>query len=282
MCRRLASSAKGTPHGSAMSDWLLNLPVLWMAVVVFAATYLLAAGIYWVVTRLAVNDRARAFKAVSPGMLPPLGILFALLVGFIAVEVWNNYDKAKVAVATEASALRAIVLLAGTFPEEQKTRIYALIDRHIEEAINKEWPAMARQQATLSTLRANALIELLQDTLTLKPADESQRLAQSEVIKALQTAADARRQRIVVSQSTVGRVKWAGILLMGLCTLVAIAMVHSDNRLTCAIAMTLFAIGIALSLLLIAAYSRPFTGEISVRPDLLKQVITSGQPSSNP
>jgi Protein of unknown function (DUF4239) len=137
---------------------------------------------------------------------------------------------------------------------------------------------MARQQATLATLRANALIELLQDTLTLKPADESQRLAQSEVIKALQTAADARRQRIVVSQSTVGRVKWAGILLMGLCTLVAIAMVHSDNRLTCAIAMTLFAIGIALSLLLIAAYSRPFTGEISVRPDLLKQVITSGTP----
>jgi hypothetical protein len=258
-----------------MSDWLLTLPVLWMAVAVFAATYLLAAGIYWVVTRLAVNDRARAFKAVSPGMLPPLGILFALLVGFIAVEVWSNFDKAKGSVASEASALRAVVLLAGTFPEEQKARIYALIDRHIEEAINKEWPAMARQQATLSTLRANALIEALQDVLTLKPANDSQRATQPEMVKALQTALDARRQRIVVSQS-MGRVKWAGILLQGLCTLVAIAMVHSDNRLTCAIALTLFATGIALSLLLIAAYSRPFTGEISVRPDLLKQVITSG------
>jgi hypothetical protein len=168
------------------------------------------------------------------------------------------------------------VLLAGTFPEEQKTRIYALIDRHIEEAITKEWPAMAQQRATLSTLRANALIEALQDVLTLKPADDSQRTAQPEMIKALQAALDARRQRIVVSQSTVGWVKWAGILLQGLCTLIAIAMVHSDNRLTCAIAMTLFATGIALSLLLIAAYSRPFTGEISVRPDLLKQVITSG------
>ena len=259
-----------------MMDWLLNLPVLWMAVVVFAATFLLAASIYWVVTRLAVNDRARAFKAVSPGMLPPLGILFALLVGFIAVEVWNNFDKAKVAVASEASALRAVVLLAGNFPEEQKTRIYALIDRHIEEAMNKEWPAMAQHRATLSTLRANALIEALHDTLTLKPADDIQRTAQPEMVKALQMALDARRQRIVVSQSAVGTVKWAGILLQGLCTLVAIAMVHSDNRLACAIAMTLFGTGIALSLLLIAAYSRPFTGEISVGPDLLKQVITSG------
>ena len=112
--------------------------------------------------------------------------------------------------------------------------------------------------------------------LTLKPADDSQRIAQPEMMKALHTALDARRQRIVVSQSAVGRVKWAGILLQGFCTLIAIAMVHSDNRLTCAIALTLFATGIALSLLLIAAYSRPFTGEISVRPDLLKQVITSG------
>ena len=126
-----------------MGDWLLNLPLLWMAVVVFAATYLLTASIYWVVTRLAVDDRARAFKALSPGLLSPLGILFALLVGFIAVEVWNNFDKAKAAVATEASALRAVVVLAGTFPEEQKTHIYALVDRHIEEAVNEVWPAMA-------------------------------------------------------------------------------------------------------------------------------------------
>jgi hypothetical protein len=263
-------------HRRQMSDWLLNLPVLWIAVVVFAATYLLAAIVYLVVTSLAVDDRARAFKAVSPGMLPPLGILFALLVGFIAVEVWNNFDKAKLAVASEASALRAVVLLAGTFPDEQKIRIYALIDRHIDEAMNKEWPAMAQQQATLSTLRANALIEALHEVLTLKPADDRQRIVQPEMVKALESALDARRQRIIVSQSAVGKVKWAGILLQGLCTLIAIAMVHSDNRLTSAIALTLFATGIALSLLLIAAYSRPFTGEISVKPDLLKQVITNG------
>ena len=160
----------------------------------------MAASIYLVVTRLAVNERARAFKAVSPGMLPPLGILFALLVGFIAVEVWGNFDKAKAAVATEASALRAVVLLAGTFPEEQKTRIYALINRHIDEAVNKEWPEMAQQRATLSTL-PTALIEELHDTLSLKPADESQRAAQPEMVKALHTALDARRQRIVISES---------------------------------------------------------------------------------
>jgi hypothetical protein len=85
---------------------------------------------------------------------------------------------------------------------------------------------------------------------------------------------EARRQRIVVSQSSISSVKWVAIPLQGMCALIAIAMVHGDNLLTCAIALTLFAT-VAISVLMIATYTGPFTGEISVGPDLLQQVITS-------
>ena len=68
-----------------MGDWLLNLSLPWMAFVVFAATYIVAACVYLVVVRLAVGDRAGWFKAFSPGMLPPLGIIFGLLVVFVAI-----------------------------------------------------------------------------------------------------------------------------------------------------------------------------------------------------
>ena len=148
------------------------------------------------------------------------------------------------------------------------------MNRHIEEAVNREWPEMARERASLTTL-ATHLVQAQRLTVLMKPQDESQRTAQREIVAALHRALDARRQRIIISQSEVGPVKWAAVLLMGLCTLIAIAIVHSDNRLTCGIAVALFATGMALSSLLIAAYSRPFTGEISVGPDLLHQVITS-------
>src|SRR5262245_1392474 len=138
-----------------------------MALIVFVATYLIAGGVYLVVTKLAETEWARAFKAMSPGLLPVLGVLFALLVGFIAVEVWSTS-----AVATEASALRAVVLLARNFPDEQKTRIDALVNRHIEVAVKQEWPEMAHQKATLSPLPTH-LIEALNDALALTPADDS-------------------------------------------------------------------------------------------------------------
>src|SRR2546430_5465167 len=99
-----------------MLVWLYGLQLAWLVVVVFAAALLVTAAIYFVVTGLAVGERARAFSAVSPGMLPPLGIIFALLVGFLAAGVWSTGDRAQLAVNQEASSLRAALLLANSFP----------------------------------------------------------------------------------------------------------------------------------------------------------------------
>ena len=46
-----------------------------------------------------------------------------------------------------------------------------------------------------------------------------------------------------------------------------------NDRLAAAITLALFATGVAASVLLIAAHDRPFTGETSVRPDPLLQVM---------
>jgi hypothetical protein len=100
-----------------MSDWIHALPVGWMAAVVVGGTYLGAAAIHALVMALAVGDRARAFKGISPGLLPPLGIIFGLLVAFVAAQVWGDVDRANTAVNREASALRAVVLLSASFPE---------------------------------------------------------------------------------------------------------------------------------------------------------------------
>ena len=136
-------------YGTEMTDWLHNLSVPWMALAVFGTTYFLAAAIFAVVNLIAKAERARAFKAISPGLLPPLGILFGLFVAFTAAQVWSDIDR-------------------------------------------------------------------------------------------------------------------------------AIAMVHIDNRRGSAIAMGIFATGIAVSVLLIAAHDRPFTGQISVGPDPLLQLLPKG------
>jgi hypothetical protein len=255
-----------------MTDWLYHLPVVWMALVVFAVTALVTGVIYGAVLALATGGRARAFKAISPVMLTPLAVVFGLLVGFLAVQVWSDIDRANAAVTREASALRTVVLLATSFPREPEARIRALIRRHIQEAVSQEWPAMARQRATLTMMSA-ADTEALQLALSVLPQNEAQAVAQRELVSALQTALDARRQRIIISRSTINGVKWTVVILLAVLILLTIAMVHSDNRATAAIAMAIFSIGVVACVVLIASHNRPFTGAISVGPGLLLQVM---------
>jgi hypothetical protein len=253
-------------------EWLLNLPITWMALVILIASYAVAGVIYAAVTRLAVGERARAFKAISPGMLPPLAVVFALLVGFLAAQVWSDADRAGTAVNREASALRAAVLLSGQFSGETQARLQALIREHIRTAVSDEWPAMARRGATLSLI-PGSLAEALEVALSLEPRSAGQTLAQRELVAALQNALDARRQRIVLSGSSVNAVKWGALLVQAALILVTIAMVHCDNPAANRIILAVFATGAAAAMLLIASYSRPFSGAIALRPTLLLQVM---------
>jgi len=262
-----------------MSDWLLNLPVLWMGALILGAIYLFTAGLYVVVTTLAVGDRGRAFKAISPGILPPLSIIFALLVAFLASQVWSEAERASTAVNREASALRAVILLAVGFPGEPEARLRHLIRDYIQDAVTQEWPAMARRDATLAIAPAK-LAEALRLTLSLNPQREGQVAAQREMVLSLQSALDARRQRIILSRSSVNWVKWTVLLVQAGLTLLTIAMIHSDNRAANCIILAIFATGVGVAVLLIASHSSPFTGEISVRPAVLLQVMPEAGPGA--
>ena len=70
----------------------------------------------------------------------------------------------------------------------------------------------------------------LQLTLALTPETEGQKAAQREIATTIENALDARRQRILISQSQVNLVKWSCLLLQAVVALIAVAMVHSDNR----------------------------------------------------
>jgi hypothetical protein len=264
-----------------MGLWLLQLPVLAMGAIILGLIYLGTAIIYWSVMSLARDERKlRAFKAISPGMLPPISVVFALLVGFMAAQVWSDSDKAHTAVDHEASALRDALLISTAFPDSEH-RFRALIRSYIEDVVTQEWPAMARQEATL-TLAPPRLSEALRLALGLQATTPGQLDAQRELVSALKTVLDVRRERIILSSSRVNWVKWTVLLAQAAVMLLAIAMVHCDNPLTNKIILTIFATSVAVAVVLVASHARPFTGEISVKPTYLLQVIPEADAKAGP
>src|SRR5262249_19862652 len=88
------------------------------------------------------------------------------------------------------------------FPKDSKSQLRGLIRRYIADAATQEWAMMANRTANLRAI-PGVLAEAMQATLALTPSSEGQKTAQRQMATALETALDARRQRIIISQSQV-------------------------------------------------------------------------------
>src|SRR5471030_345017 len=71
------------------------------------------------------------------------GVLFAVLLGFMVIAVWESYDAAKINVATEAISLVPLYRSSGNLPKEAGEKIRELIREYIHQVIEDEWPTQA-------------------------------------------------------------------------------------------------------------------------------------------
>jgi hypothetical protein len=76
-------------------------------------------------------------------MLSPLGVIFGLVIAFLAAQVWREFDDAQQAVNREASALCSVVVLVGNFPAEPAHQMRGLIRSQIEQIVTEEWRDLA-------------------------------------------------------------------------------------------------------------------------------------------
>ena len=254
-----------------MIQWLYQLDVPAMAACIAAASYLLVWIITLLVRTLARRGWAPAFKAISPVTLTPLAVIFGLLVGFLTNQVWNDAAGASAAVTREAGALRTLVVLAASLDPEHAEQVRGVVRDHIRSAVEDEWPAMADHRADWRSIKVDDSGALA--VLLALPSNAGHAQVRSALIGALREAQQARRERIVISQSYINPVKWSVLILLAVLLLSTIAMIHCDNPRASLLSMAVFATGVAACLTLIASHNHPFTGEISISPQLLQQAL---------
>jgi len=253
--------------------WIEAQPTAIIALVVFSLVYVLAAMLFCMAAILSRRAVAKALKSVAPVTLTPLGVILGLLIAFLAARVWTNLDRAGEYVGQEAGALRETVLLADALPPEVRTRVRQAIQRHLHLIESEEWPAMASGRASLQSI-AVGLAEAMTEVLSFAPEQTNQRLAQERALVAIEHALEARRNRVLLSQAEIAPIQWIVIMVLTMLILVTIALIHINKRLAMATSMTIFSTAIAICLILLMVYDRPFRpGGFTVTPAVLRAVM---------
>jgi Protein of unknown function (DUF4239) len=84
---------------------------------------------------------------------------------------------------------------------------------------------------------------------------------------------EARRNRIRLSQIQIAPIQWAVIVVLTMLILVTTALIHIDNRPAMAATLFIFSTAVAVCLVLLIVYDRPFAvGGVTMEPTTFREI----------
>jgi hypothetical protein len=246
---------------------------LWLSALILVVLPTATAMICTVAIRKRLSlDRLRSNNEVAGFKFATIGVLFAVLLGFAVIVVWEKFSDAENKVALEAGAAATIYRLAGGIPEDSGQALRTAISAYLKSAIENDWPAMERGKASAAT--NHALDNLYAIVLHYQPPDARGTALLTEALQQLNTLTQARRARIVLAAGIVPGVVWL-VLFTGATLTIAFTFFFGTQNLRAQTLMTgaLSAL-ICSGLLVIIAIDHPFAGSVKVKPEALENVLT--------
>jgi hypothetical protein len=251
-------------------DALTMLP-LWLSglVLVGTPTALAMTGTFLIRHRVSFNS-LQSNNEVAGFKFATVGVLYAVLLAFAVVVVWEKFNEADNQVAKEAGAAATLYRLwAGMGgeggPLEESTSDY------LRSVIDDEWPQM--QMGLESPKPTEALNRIYAELLKVQPSDSRGAAVLYEALYQLDQMTQARRARLVSSAGVVPGILWV-VLVAGAVLTIAFTFFFGCQNLRAQMMMTgALSVLIFSGLLIIIAIDRPFTGTVTVNPDALATVL---------
>jgi hypothetical protein len=149
--------------------FFLTSQPLWLSalIVVAVPTTLAVLGPYVVrhyvnLEKLTTNNEIAGFKFAT------VGVLYAVLLAFAIILVWQKFSDAEALVAQEAGATETIFRLSSSLGEpSRKEQLRGALTAYVAVAVADDWPAMDRGEEEGSPSVRQALDELY--TVLLAP-----------------------------------------------------------------------------------------------------------------
>jgi len=261
-----------------VSYYLSSLPLwLLMALVVVIPTAT-AMGAQLLIRRwvgfanLAKNNDIAGFKFAT------VGVIYAVLLAFSVIVVWEKFSDAETAVAEEAGATAALFHYAeGKDPEAVAVR--TALANYLKAAIGTDWSAMAREEE--SPAAEHALDSLYAAAMALNRSGARGTADMAEVFRQLDNVTAARRVRLHLATGLVPNVIWIALFLGALLT-VGFTLFFGSENLFAQVSMTgVLSILVTMGLVVILSIDHPFTGPVFIHSDPLKSVLAEfGEPPS--
>jgi len=245
-------------------EWLA--PIAFVFVVVIFAV----AGLLFVRRRVNHGELSK-HNDVGGVIFSIVGTLYAVILAFVVIIVWEALGTADDRAAQEAGVLGDLMRDAGFFPDPQRTELQKELREYAQAVIDEEWPAMVNSGSSQHVWEI--LDRTFESFSRITPNTQREANIHAEMLRRLNDLSDHRRLRLLSADNKVPPLMWAMLIVGGFITVGFSYFLGVERRRSHVLMTAALAGMIGLTLYLILALDHPFAGTIRVEPDGFRLVL---------
>ncbi len=222
-----------------------------------------------------VNVQTRRKDTETVGLTYAIvAVVYAVLIAFIVVDVFETFSKSDEIVTAEANKLSSLTLDAVGLPGPMTESVRADIGKYIDIVVKSEWPSQQAGKLEDSVFEPGwvALGRISTELARFEPTTMGQNVTKAEMLRSISELIKARRSRILAAEDHLPDVVWEILLIAG-AVAVGYTYLFGAHSFGIHLAITGLVSGtIGLVFVLIIALDYPFRGDVSVSDDAFLSV----------
>jgi Protein of unknown function (DUF4239) len=252
-----------------MVSWLESLPTLTAGIVVVGGFVVLSLVVGYIVAKNTSHEVRKAHNDLAGFILAVIGVIYAVLLAFIAIGVWERFEVAEARTYGEAGALSTIYRDSEAFPQGEKLR--REVRRYTESVITVEWPLMRNGKEF--RLPSPQLERTAGTIRTLSVTSPRLQNIHAQMLTAVDTALLDRDARLTVDSSGINGIIWWVLLIGALVTIGFTYLFGFHHDVMQGVMVGSLSLLIGLVIFLTVALDYPYRGSIAVQPAAFRAAL---------
>jgi hypothetical protein len=223
------------------------------------------AALLYAVQVLVPHGIRREHNDVAGFVYAVLGVLYAVMLGFVVVNEWESLEAVRSNTFTEANELGSLYWNSRALPPAQGRALEKTTKDYANVVIDHEWSLMDKGE---SSPQATQLVYTMRDEVNALPTNTPRAEAIFEQsLEHVNNLAAARRQRIDESSESVPNILWVVLILGSVLTVGYSFLFGLANFWSHLLIAAPLGVMVVLVLIVIDQLNHPFGGMVAVEPD---------------
>jgi len=251
--------------------WFESLPTMAAGIAIVGGFVAVSLLIGYVVSK-ATSEEVRAAHTDRAGfILAVIGVIYAVLLAFVAIGVWERFQQAEARSYDEAAAISTLYRDADSFPQGKDLR--RLLRAYALSVANVEWARMrSGERAPLSDALLDSVDRGIRNLSVNSPSRQN---VQADMLSAMNTAMLDRQTRLTVDFVGINGIMWVVLIIGAFVTVAFTYLFGFEKTIMQQLMIGGLSLLVGLVIFLILALDYPYRGSIAVQPEAFRVLLES-------